>query len=383
VPAFLVAGAATVGYTYIGYPLLIGLGAARRRAAKPEAQPCPQTEYPTVSVVIPAFNEATVIAAKIENTKRLTYPSALEIIVVADGSDDSTEVVAQEAGARTLYDPERRGKSAALNRGVAVASGEVVLFTDANCVLAPGSALALVAELADPSVAVVSGSKTVTGEGAHGAGEGLYWRFEARLKDAEAAFGATMGAPGEVIAIRRSAFTPIPEDVINDDFHLTCEALRHGWRVTYAGDAEATEDASASVADELERSTRIAAGTWQTTLGHLDLADPRRGWVALAFISHRLLRSVVTPLLLLPLWVYSLASAKRSRLARSAAVAQTAVYGAAILGSAMDAPVLSGPFEFGLANLATIRGAWRYLTGRQPVTWARAPRPQPASGGRS
>jgi cellulose synthase/poly-beta-1,6-N-acetylglucosamine synthase-like glycosyltransferase len=361
--------------------LLIGLGAARRRSGAGVVRR-PPIAYPTVSVVIPAFNEAAVIAAKIENTKALTYPSPLEIIVVADGSDDSTEAVAREAGTRTLYEPERRGKSAALNRGVAVASGEVVVLTDANCMLAPRSVLALVAEMADPSVAVVSGSKTVTGEGAHGAGEGMYWRFEARLKDAEAAFGATMGAPGEVIAIRRSAFAPIPEDVINDDFHLTCEALRHGWRVTYAGDAQATEDVSARVADELERRTRIAAGTWQTTLGHLDLADPRRGWVALAFISHRVLRSVVTPLLLAPLWVYSLVSARRSRLARSAAVVQTAVYGAAILGSAMDAPVLSAPFEFGLANLATIRGAWRYLTGRQPVTWARAPRPQPASGGR-
>lgn len=110
-----------------------------------------------------------------------------------------------------------------------------------------------------------------------------------------------MGAPGEICGVRRSKFRPIPTDMINDDYHLVCDALSRGYEVHYAPGAVASEAVSATMAAEFERRTRIGAGIWQTTIAHRSLADPRGGWRAVTFFSHRVLRSIVVPTLLPPL----------------------------------------------------------------------------------
>lgn len=367
------AGAGLVAYTYLGYPLLVGLAArvARRRAPAPASG----TARPTVTVVIPAWNEAAVIAGKIDDTFALAYPPALlDVVVVADGSTDDTMRIARAKGVTVLWQPERRGKSAAVNRGVVVARGDVVCLTDANCSLDPEALSAVTAFFADPAVAVVGGAKVVTGDSAHGRGEGLYWRLESHVKRCESALGSTVGAPGELCSVRRSAFRPIPATVVNDDYHLTCDALVRGLAVRYAHRAVARETASPSLGEEFERRTRVAAGTWQTTLGHLRLCRPGRGWVALAFVSHRVLRSLVVPLLLPVLLLASGVLTRRSRFARLLFWGQATTYGAALLGVITDHPAVAAPFEFVFANAATVRGGWRHLTGRQPVAWRKARR---------
>jgi biofilm PGA synthesis N-glycosyltransferase PgaC len=385
-PALLLAGAA-VAYTYVGYPLLISAIARRRAGAtrrdRPTSESAPST--PSMTVVIPAFNESAIVAAKIEDTRRQCYPRGeVEIIVVADGSTDDTAHVAEACGARVLSDPVRRGKSSAVNRGVAEARGDIVVLTDANCALAPGSLTALAVEFADPRVAVVSGDKVVFGDGARGGGEGLYWRYESFVKQAESAIGATSGAPGEIVALRRETFRPIPPHVINDDYHVACDALCRGYDVRFTPTAAASERVSMTIGDEFERRSRIAAGTWQTTLAHMSLAHPREGVRALVFVSHRVMRSVVVPVLLPFLWFGSLRAASHSRIARVLAVLQTAFYGCAVVGGFTDNSALSAPLQFGLTNLATLRGASRFVLGRQSVAWNRAAREgwdHPASDG--
>jgi len=379
-PALFLAGAAVV-YTYIGYPLLITAIARRRAGAAPptpRAGACtssPGSSPRSMTVVIPALNESEIVAEKIEDTRRQDYPEgALEIIVVADGSTDDTAAVAEACGARVLHDPVRRGKSAAVNRGVAAANGDIVVLTDANCALAPGSLTALAEEFANPRVAVVSGDKVVFGDGARGGGESLYWRFESFVKQAESELGATSGAPGEIVALRREMFRPIPPNVINDDYHVACDALRRGYDVRFTPTAAASERVSMTIGDEFERRSRIAAGTWQTTLAHMSLAHPREGVRALVFVSHRVMRSLIVPVLLPLLWFGTIRAASRSRIARALAVLQTAFYGCAVAGAFTDNSALSAPMQFGLTNLATLRGASRFVLGRQSVAWRRAER---------
>jgi poly-beta-1,6-N-acetyl-D-glucosamine synthase len=369
-------GLGLVAYTHLGYPLLISAAArlSRRRHGRPDgADP---SHLPTMTVVVPALDEEAVIEAKLDDVLAQDYPAELlEVVVVADGSSDRTaELAARRPGVRVLWAAERRGKAAAINRGAAVARSELLCLTDANCSLAPGALRALAAEFADPDTAVVGGVKSVVGAGARGRGEGLYWRLESHVKRCEAALGGAMGAPGELCGVRLAAFRPIPAGVINDDYHLTCDALARGLRVGYAPGAVAVEEVSSGVAEELERHSRIAAGTWQTTFQHLRLADPRRGWVAVAFLSHRVLRSIVVPPLLPVVLVASGSLAGRSRAARLLFAAQAGGYGAALVGGLTDQPKAAAPFQFLLTNVATLRGAWRYLARRQPVAWRRVAR---------
>jgi cellulose synthase/poly-beta-1,6-N-acetylglucosamine synthase-like glycosyltransferase len=374
---------AAVAYTYVGYPLLIRTAARRRTGAgcgpsltTPQAAPPPE-----LTVVVPALNEEGVIADKLLDLHRQAVPSdRLDILVVADGSDDRTADIARSLGARVLDAPRPMGKSEAVNRGVTAARSPIVVVTDANTALSPGALGAVVACFADPRVAVAGGVKAVVGIGARGAGEGLYWRIESTVMRGEAAFGATMGVPGELYGVRRSLFHRIPDGVLNDDYHLTCDALVRGFRVAYAASARATETVSASIADEVERRTRIAAGTWQTTLMHLALCDPRRGWVAVAFVSHRVLRSIVTPVLLPLLLAASAGSARRDRLARLLLRGQLCWYSLGMLGFATDHRAAAVPFQFMLANAATLRGGARFLLRRQPVVWRKASRGQWTGG---
>jgi poly-beta-1,6-N-acetyl-D-glucosamine synthase len=365
--ASLVIGA----WTYVGYPAVMLLADRLRRDQGPDRPP----SDPHITVVIPAYNEAAIIADKISDTMAQGYPNEkLEIIVVADGSTDDTAAIAQKHGVVVLFDPARAGKSAAVNRGIRAAGGEIVCLTDANCSLAPGALRAVVQPFADERVSIVSGAKTTIGSGALGAGEGAYWRFESRVKRAESRFGMTMGAQGELCAVRKSTWRPIPSDVINDDLFLTFDALERGYAACFAPDAVSVEPTSSRVGDEFERRTRIGAGMWQSLIRHRSLAAPRRGKVAVAFWSHRILRNMVVPLLLPLTFVLTLGLARKSKWARRLLVLQTASYTAAVAGLLADARALGLFTEIALVNAATVRGAWRYVTGRQNVAWERADR---------
>ncbi len=339
-------------------------------------RPCP----PLVTVVIPAFNEAPFIARKIQDTLAQAYPvDRLEILVVDDGSTDGTADAALAAGGgrhvRVVTQPTRGGKSAGLNRGVEEAAGEYVVFSDANGSLSPGSLEAIVEAFDDPRVAVVSGRKMPVGTGAHGVGESMYWKFEAALKEAEGVFGAVVGADGGIYAVRRSAYRPIPPDVYGDDYWIPIDALSRGLLVRHAMGASATEAVSRSKRDDFERRARIAAGVWQGSLRHLRLARPANGWIAVAFVSHRLLRSIVVPLLLPVVLVTAWRAGRRGRgLMHYLATGQLVAWSAAGAGAVLDSRVLAVPYQFGMANVAAIFGGYRHLRRRQTGLWRRTER---------
>lgn len=395
--------AAVVAYTYLGYPTIVTFLA--RRFARPHTT-APIT--PTVTIIIPAYNEAGVIAQKLDNTLALNYPAdRRQVIVVTDGSTDGTERIAAayaDRGVQVLHQPQRQGKPAAMNRGAATATGEVLVFTDANTLLTQDSLHHLVSHFADPAVAAVSGEKQVlpqTGSterlgesfvslsrttrrtelaevGSLAAqGEGLYWRYESYLKRCDSALSSVMGAAGELFAVRRSRFQPPPADTLLDDFYLSLSLVRDGWRVVYEPQAIAREAGSPDLRSEWVRRRRNAAGGFQAMSRLLPLLDPRRGRIAFQYLSHRVLRWAVAPGLLLLLLPLNLSLLPTGRLLYWIfASGQIFFYLAALAGLSRRSShrLLRVPAYFLLTNLAALAGLLRFLTGRQSVLWEKAQR---------
>jgi len=358
-------------YTFFGYAGLIALLAR----CCPRPARCASIA-PSVALLILAYNEEDVIAAKLENSLQLDYPrDLLKIIVVADGSDDATVAIAQRyagQGVAVWHQPTRRGKVAAMNRAVPLLDSEIVVFTDANAMLNRGALRALVRHFADPQVAVVTGERRVTG-----GGEGLYWRYESYLRRCDDRFGSTMGAVGELFAIRRALYQPPSDDTIDEDFFLSMRLVAAGWRIAYEPEAVAVEEPNRFLADDWERRARISAGGFQAIARLPEMLDPRRGRVVWQYVSHRLLRWV-SPLFLPLILLLSLALADRP-FYRLVLGGQLAFYGAGVAGywrarRGCRRGLLYVIFHFCMASLADIVGFWRLITGRQPVTWAKARR---------
>ena len=289
-------------YHYVFYPLILGLLArlfGQRRSGV--AQP----PLPRISMVICAFNEAGVIAAKIANCLALD-PRPDEIIVVNDGSTDDTLAIARQAAAadacvRVLDKPERGGKSAAMNYGSMAATGEILVFSDASEMYETQALAYLLADFLDPRVGAVSGSHRLNpprnAAGMTGRSEGLYWRYEDFIRRSESALGATVASVGSMLAIRAADWRPLPPGTINDDAWITMSTLARGRDVRFAPRAVSWEEASGSVRAEQTRRRRITAGRI-LLLSRPEVWPWRRPAVLAAFLSHKVLR-IALPILMI------------------------------------------------------------------------------------
>ena len=196
-------------WAYALYPLTmaaLGRWRPRPRARRPVALP--------VSIVVAAHDEQEMIATKVANVHASDYPSELiEVVVVSDGSTDHTVELAREAGADVVLDLPRVGKLNALNHAVEHATGDILVFTDADSLLERDTLSALVSNFADERVGGVSGNEVSRARGDERAvarGEGLYWRYEQWIKRQEDRAGCVVSATGRLYAIRRSLFVPRP-----------------------------------------------------------------------------------------------------------------------------------------------------------------------------
>jgi biofilm PGA synthesis N-glycosyltransferase PgaC len=296
---------AVAGFGHVIYPLYLFKRTAGAAVPKPEQ---PRT-WPSISVVIPAYLEGGVIRAKVEDVLANGYPGEVEVVVVAD--DEETASAARATRARVETSETRAGKSAGLNRGVAAAAHEIVVFTDANTTFAPGSLERLVRWMADPSIAAVAGDKRVSGS----EGESLYWKFESWLKHREFMTGTTIGLVGELGAIRKSAFEPLPSNVINDDLWLAVRVVAGGGRIAYEPSAVATEDAQPLDA-EWQRRTRIVAGALDVLWRERHTLRPGATAATSQLWGHRLVRMTAGPLAHLALLRASVRAMHRSKTAR-------------------------------------------------------------------
>jgi cellulose synthase/poly-beta-1,6-N-acetylglucosamine synthase-like glycosyltransferase len=385
---FFWAALLVVVYAYAGYGLVLYCLVRLKRALRPGRSRAALSDFePDVALIIPAFNEAHCIGAKISNCLELDYPpDRLKIYVVNDGSTDQTCEIARRCGrVEVLHQPERRGKAAAINHAMRQVTSPIVILSDANTLVNREAVREIVRHYADPTVGAVAGEKRIRHRrSAAAGGEGLYWRYESLLKRLDSELWTVVGADGGLLSYRRQLFRPLEHDAILDDFVLSLRIAARGYRVVYEPRAYAVEDASASVGDELKRRIRIAAGGWQSMLRLLPLLNPRtHATLSFQYLSHRVLRWSVVPLFLLLLVP---ANAALAAWAGPAAPlygvllgGQLAFYGLALAGYVGDRrglaiTALQVPYYFVVTNYAVLRGFARFLVGRQPAAWERVRR---------
>ena len=261
-------------------------------------------ELPEVTLFVAAYNEERVVDEKMANTRSLDYPAdRLKVVWVTDGSDDSTNRRLEAyPEVEIFFQPERQGKTAALNRGIEFVETSLVVFTDANTMLNREAIREIVRCFSDPTVGCVAGEKRIAVrrlDGAAAGGEGLYWKYESALKRLDWRLYSAMGAAGELFAVRRGLFERMENDTLLDDFVLSLRIVQKGYRIAYCDTAYAIEGASSDMKEEQKRKVRICAGGLQS-IGRLRplLNVFRYGVVSFMFLSHRVLRWSLTPLLL-------------------------------------------------------------------------------------
>jgi cellulose synthase/poly-beta-1,6-N-acetylglucosamine synthase-like glycosyltransferase len=364
----------TLAYAYAGYPALVWLLA---RAFGREPRRADVT--PSVSLLIPAYNEAAHMDARLRNTLSLDYPrERLEVVVASDGSTDATNAIVEryrDRGIRLIALPSNIGKTAMLSQVVPQLRGEIIVFSDASSELAPDALRTLVRAFADPAVGCVCGLYRLEAPvDLRGEGEGLYWKYETFIKRQESRLHSILGAHGAFYGIRASLFRPLSGSMINDDYLIPMRIVAQGYRAVYEPRAVAMEREAASVEGEFARRRRIAAGNCQQIVELAHLLSPARGWVAFTLWSHKVLRTVA-PLFMIALLVGSFALPAGPR--EAALAGQALFYGSAWLGYVCQrrgrrVPVLSAPLYFCLGNLAMLAGLLNYGFSRKALVWERA-----------
>jgi len=378
-----------VFYTYIGYGMVLWFMVRIKRLFVTKKGSFDQTkELPEVTLVIAAYNEEEVVDEKMQNCHELVYPKGkLHVCWVTDGSNDATnERLSIYPDCTVLFQPERQGKTAALNRAVPLIETPIVAFTDANTLLNPEAITEMVKRFFDPKVGCVAGEKRVRQpeKGDATAGEGLYWKYESFLKSLDDELHTAVGAAGELFAIRRELFEPMPNDTLLDDFILSMRIASKGYKIAYCKTAFALEDPSSDIGEEEKRKVRIAAGGLQSIYRLRHLLNPfRYGMLHFQYVSHRVLRWSVTPLalfLLFPLTlIILLAGIPPLPLYLLALLVQVLFYAAGLLGytsarKKIRHKALYIPYYFLFMNVNVLRGV-TYLKKRSGSgIWEKAKR---------
>ncbi len=372
---------AVVAYAYVGYPALL---AAYTRlfgaGALPDSPDLADADLPRVAMIVAAYNEAPVIAAKLSNTWELDYPAdRFALYVGSDGSEDATpDLLASCRDPRLHAFPfqERRGKMAVLNDLVSQADADILVMSDANTMYAPDAVRQLVKHYTDPRVGCVSGELLLEEEGGV-SGEGLYWKYEGWIKRTESRFGFLIGCNGGIYSLRRALYDPLPVNTIVDDFVVTLRVLEKGYLVRFEPEARAWEPPCPSSKAEMVRKIRIGAGDFQAMGLAKPLLHPRYGLRSFGFWGHKVLRWF-TPLLATVALAANIALARHPFYMATLALQ---LLGGVVAWWAYTAkpgqvlPKWTRPISyFYLMNYALFRGFWRFVFRTQRVTWDRAAR---------
>lgn len=372
-------------YTFIGYGLVLFLLVQLKRCSRKKVTFNSNFE-PPVTLVIPCFNEADILAAKIQNCKELDYPKdKLRIVFITDGSTDhSQEILSSYPEIEVLHENRRAGKTAAENRAMKFVHTPFVIFSDANTILNREAVRLIIRHFSNEETGCVSGEKRVLVDAkdtASAAGEGLYWKYESLLKKWDSELNSAVGAAGELVAFRCSLYTDLPEDTLLDDFMQSMLIASKGYKIVYEPDAFAAETASANVTEELKRKIRIAAGGWQSMSRLAPHLSPlKKPILYFQYFSHRLLRWTITPfLLILVFFLNTMLWYQDLSIYHWLMAGQLLFYSAALIGYTLEnrkirfKPVFV-PYYFCVMNYAIIAGLKKYLSGKQQATWDKAQR---------
>jgi cellulose synthase/poly-beta-1,6-N-acetylglucosamine synthase-like glycosyltransferase len=361
--------AGLIFYTHLGYPLVLRALLSLRR--HPTLRPRTWEEPPRVSLIVAAFDEEDVIAAKVANALALDYPrERLQLIVASDGSTDETTERARAAGADLVLDLPRGGKVTAQNAGADCASGEILAFSDANSVWAPDALRHLIEPFADPTVAYACGQVRFLDPSGDNL-EGSYWRYEMAVREMESGLAGITAGNGAIYAVRRDSYIPLAP-AGSHDLSLPFLLAKRGKRSLYVPWAAAEEKMVPTLEGELARKRRMMVGLWDIVIGEGML---RPGGYpplyAFEIASHRLLR-YATPLLHLVVLAANVALVGQGWVYVATLALQLGFLAAALLGRVLPFSPLRAARYYLQTTASIALGLWDRARHGAPGTWEKA-----------
>jgi cellulose synthase/poly-beta-1,6-N-acetylglucosamine synthase-like glycosyltransferase len=383
--------AALIVYTHLGYPLVLwALVQVRGRTAggtvggtTPEealatggggGSPTvtgPAAGAPRVTLIVPAYDEEEVIAAKVANALTLEYPrERLQVIVASDGSADATAARARAAGADLVLELPPGGKVAALNAAVERATGDLLAFSDANSEWAPDALARLVDPFADPAVGYVCGQVRFVDEGGDNL-EGAYWRYEMAVREMESALAGITAGNGAIYAVRRDAYLPLAPSG-SHDLSFPFALAKRGLRSLYVPWARAEEKMVPTLEGEFARKRRMMVGLWDIVVGE-GMLSPRGYSPLFAFelASHRLLR-YLSPALHLVVFAINLTLLGQGWIYTVTFVAQLSLLAAAVLGRRLPLAPLRVARYYVMTTASIAAGLWDRWRHGSGERWEKA-----------
>ncbi|MFA0077933.1 glycosyltransferase family 2 protein [Vibrio artabrorum] len=385
----LLSGALIV-YHHAAYPLLLRWYAKRHptstvresaRCYKDEQQDC---TLPTISILVPAFNEEQWIADKIRNLSALNYPKKkLHVILACDGCTDNTVEIAQmtiqEAICSDIHFEihdyaQNRGKVAVLNDEMARISSDITALSDVSALISLDALLIAAAHFERDTVGVVNAAYQLCPTGNEG--ENTYWQYQTAVKQCEASLGSSLGSHGAFYLFRTALFTPLPLNTINDDFILPMQIVKQGYIAEYETQMVALELEASNLKSDFKRRLRISAGNMQQAIRLFGLFNPKFKGIAFAFFSGKGLR-LLTPYLMIVCLVCSILL--KEHLAFEILLwTQVAVYSIAVCGCIMPQYLINKPISLIsyliIGHYANFIGGIRYLLGFENIPWTRSNR---------
>lgn len=351
--------------------------------------------FPEVTLLIAAYNEKDILQSKLNNTHELTYPKdKLKVLWVTDGSDDGTyEFLKEQSDLQVEHHSKRNGKTGAVNRGMSFVKTKYTVFSDANSMLNKDCIQELVRGFQNPEIGCIAGKKLVIKhkkDQAVSVGESVYWSIESKIKEYESIVNSTVGAAGELYAIRTELFETIPDDTIIEDFVISVMMVKKGYKIKYAPGAFSVETSSENIGEELKRKTRIAYGGIQFLLRYPELLNPlKTGFFAFQYFFHKVLRWTIVPFAIPLIYIINgILMYLSNPLVNKSLVnefllyffaLQTCFFFLAINGWLLrnikiKLNLLFIPYYILVMNFAIISGYIRYLTSSQSVNWEKAAR---------
>jgi len=371
-------------HAYILYPISLWIFNWFKR--KPEI--VKSHSYPSISIIISAYNEEKVIAERIDNIKNLNYDfNNLELIIGSDCSSDKTNGILtqksqEHSWVRTQIFKIRRGKATVLNDLVQLAKNEILVFTDANTNFDKNAVLKLVSAFTDEKVGGVCGRLVLeepTDEFEKTNREQLYWKYETQLKKMEGDLGILIAANGGIYAIRKKLFIGFPKDeAVTDDLYQTLGVLNQGYSFLYEFDAVAIEEVSKEIITEFRRKVRFAATNFQTLKYFKGLLFQKKIILSYALWSHKVIRWLV-PLILIFIFVTNGLLISYNEFYRIIFFIQVGFYLSAIVGFILNKlkislSIFSIIYYYVLTNFALLIGLFKFLFKKHSFTWDSTPR---------
>ncbi len=334
------------------------------------------TEFPTITVLCPAYNEEDVIEKKIHSFLALNYPKdKIEMIVISDDSTDNTnEIVSKytkENNIELIIQKPRKGKQSGHNLVEPLITSDYVLSTDANSIFHPMSVKELVKViLSDEKIGMVTGQLILLKNHTTDSSEGLYWKYESWLKRLESNLYSIVCANGSLFLIKRELFKRI-HPASADDFERTLYTLKYGYKIKYAPTAIVTENVSEKASDEIKRKIRIISQEWFVLKRQLGVF--KNITAGLFLLSHKLIRWTF-PIYCLAILITS-GLLIRNELFLIIFLGQVILYIIGFLEILNESRfksfgrIFKIPAYFVAMNYAAIIAFYKFLHGQQSATW--------------